>query len=439
MKKYIVFVSIIFCLLSACSVNLPPSQTPLASPRPTTSPEVIYLPTLSESNITSLPGTPTPDSSATPIVSTVNPQQVPPGTIYKWDPPVGGMYLSIQPSSGLNSLQELIPSTPNVGSPEAAYALEFANYGPRVAYITLQEKAILWVSSPELTDVTMVWEDKIGWLSDFMPYQSLLDIKWGPGDNSLIVSLHGDNQRVVIYSFTSESAYSWEGSCDYLIQDVDGNIRSIGCKVQGEGTMTEIYRLDWEGSVQQVSPESRTSLLPVYEWAFAPTGDKVAFVGDDYSASLWHVSGEKIPLPIQWSEGYIYSMLFDDPFEAIHWSTDGARLLIHGFDTERAYCPTVRDSLTSNVTGTISCWLIIEGNTGEVIWWLTEDIIQEKVGQLWDGTSLAHDACFSPDGNWIAMSYRESGVQKFFIISTETNELIMLGRHISRDIQWFSP
>jgi hypothetical protein len=82
------------------------------------------------------------------------------------------------------------------------------------------------------------------------------------------------------------------------------------------------------------------------------------------------------------------------------------------------------------------CWHVVDTNTGNTIWHPTEELAS-AINSTWDridGTD--YPAVISPDGIWLALSLRESGLRHTLITSLKTSQTQVVGDFESSAMLW---
>ncbi len=388
--------------IAGCSpIDLPGSSpaTPTSFDQPPSTPTQ-SMDSTSEPNGYVSPG---PLSSPTP-----GPNQ-PMGTLYVWNRGTEGNseYGRLDPSQfniGINHIQ---PQDEVVRGPADALALAFSRYSSQVAYVTTSGRLQLWIADSELQQVALAWTDTSDWMAGAP--QETLDVNWGPGDKSVIVS-GPEVDHVLIYSLSTREVLQWEGACDEIADTPDSDGRALWC-VPAEDRSEQYAFVDPAGTLQ-TSASAPADPIRSVEWAFSPDSTMVLVADQDLALKVLGDDGDILDLEAT------YALPAPDwEWRGLQWSHDRSALLVFGSPHRPGLCPT----FTEYVTGEVHerpCWLVLDSASGDVLWHPDESLAT-ALGIVWGRVRFDFAASISPDGNGVALFIAEFPIRWSLNISIE--------------------
>ena len=390
---------------------------------------------------------------ATPAAVIPPDEAVLPGKIYMWQliGPTIPNYIYHDPLLGDDNPNELHAVDPAVADPFQAFAFAFSNYSQRLAYLTKNEatgRVELWMADLPLCNVELLWEDVDYWFGDYSRIKTSggLKVHWGPGDQSILISLHESN-HALIYSLNTGESLLWSGACDWIVRSPASGRLALGC-LPGEAAGSDAWTLEVDGAVQSGPPPEKDRLVQVLDWSFSPDGSRVLFANavpyqvkkvGTYDIKFFKIGvmeqdGSLLELPITWSNFLIEDNFYGyyNPKRGLQWSQDGSKLLAIGFENanENEFCPPGDP-----------CWFVFDARSGTIQWYLTNEAAGYSL-EKWNSNEanaevqFLQEATLSPDGEWIAIFSQFAQFKHFDVFSLSTNQRIRLGFYNQTNLYW---
>jgi hypothetical protein len=304
------------------------------------------------------------------------------------------------------SLYDLSPG------PAKSYTVTYSQDQKLIAYFLPNEdtsNAEIWISDLPLCSPTLIFEDhdsRIGNPKSYTYFQ------WGPGDKSIILKSDENEFPMFVYSLYNHEVEFWQGVCDDIVHLDKTNEIVVGCSHDGKYSY-----LHPSGMISTVATNPKLDGNPVVAWSFSNGGD-AAYITSTNEVYLLRGNGQKTKLPL---EGYA---LINIPFglDPLHWSANGERLLVLAYDPLENRCP--RD---------LACWFVVDGESGEIVWWLKPETIDEEI--YWDEINTMFPAALSPDGEQLAIQYYKVGMLTS-IIQISSDKVLIQDNVFSDQMAW---
>ncbi len=296
--------------------------------------------------------------------------------------------------------------------PAKSFAVSFSQDQQSIAYFQNEEtskSAELWISDLTLCNPILVYRDQEGRIGD---PSSFTYFQWGPGDKTLIFRSDENEFPLLVYNLENREIDFWHGSCEKVLHMVDVNELVIGC------THDEKYSYLYpDGRITTVASIPKQTGDPVLTWSFSRKGDS-AYITSTKEVYLLRKSGQKTKLPL---EGFTTAVALG--FDPLHWSANSERLLVLAYDPLENRCPP-----------DLACWFVVDGESGEIVWWLKPETIDEE--KYWNEIDTIHPAALSPDGKLLAIQYYRDPGMTLSIIQLSTNEVISKNDVFSDLMAW---
>lgn len=357
----------------------------------------------------------------------VNNDDILPGTIYMWEIPP---YLFGMDPNKSWFFFKIEPEDENVIGPNRGFSLSFPKYSDKVAYLVESGSGQieLWITDLKFKEASVVWRDTTDWLGDLSP--TLLgnqdQIVWGPGDHSIFIYNFRNEDRFILYSTKSKSEYYWTGKCDQIVRIGTASPLALGCTGDlGDGQTAAIVTIDGDiefGDFSQFIVDEE-----ILDYAFSPDGKQVIYT--TVSGEFLIAKSSETTVELSLSYGYKERKPFDsDTFvDGMQWSSDGTRVLVFGNSTTSAACPLTSDG------NALPCWMVIDSQSGEIIWRMKEFIANE-INSSWDRLTAFYGAVLSPDNRWIVISLFDSPIEYLVLVSLTSDDVVVLANHFPKSI-----
>lgn len=297
--------------------------------------------------------------------------------------------------------------------PTGGFAASFSQNQQLIAYHIQNERSSateLWLSDVTLCNPLIVYTDKGRQMSE---PNSFTYFQWGPGDKTLIYRSSENEFPMLIYHLVDQSVEFWQGSCEDILYLEETHEVAVGCSHDGKYSY-----LHMDGRVTTATSIPKPTGDPVVAWSFSKEGD-AAYITADAEVYLLQRSGQKIKLPLK---GFSSIVSPWDPIP-LQWSTNQNRLLVLSYDPQEKRCPAEK-----------ACWFVIDGDNGEITWWLKPEAIKKKV--QWDEVDTMHPAALSPDGELLALQYYWVPIKTLMIVRLSDNDVLSEADIFSDQMVW---
>jgi len=311
-----------------------------------------------------------PDNTSTPIESIVTKLPVATSTEsfypteselgsgsrpFIWDPFYGYLDLE-QPDPFLTHPKGKIPKDKY---PDNAVALGFSSYSDQIGYLLENRDGNLelWISDLLLTHPRLAWVDmnnELGYINKSI--DQVFEIKWNLEDSFVYIFRYptdnSDAEESFLFSLQDNRLLKLSSPSGYLLTSPE-----TGQPVLANKTSDGFVLLELNGTYQEVQ-SLPANQIPILDSAFSPDREKVLYVSG--KNIYLKINADVIDLNI----GYV--PVWHDVHQVIlQWSQDGSRVLVYGVDLSGKYCLKER-------FGSLPCWQVIDGLTGNHLWWETE-------------------------------------------------------------------
>lgn len=347
--------------------------------------------------------------------------EFPQGQIYFWDTP--GQYGVINLDGNKSGLifwdSKSDPELPLPGIDVA-----FSRYSGQVAYLAKNENLELWISDVNINKAEKVWEDSQLWLGPVQSFDDI-DFYWGPFDKYIILKSNLTHPNLVVYSLSTRLPQKWVGECNQVGKSHQSLEVSIWCEITSDGQKNFAF-LGRSGVIQNISSPPDLLLSNLVNWAFSPNGDSILFSDEQQNIGVLNRDGKIIIFPLKYSS--------EDPLDirtGLKWSQDSTKIMVYGYDRERALCPDLISDLAESGLIERPCWFVMNALTGDVLWYPNETI-SKSIGEISGDLIIIRDAVFSPDGQWLATGLNIKGIAKnyFLIASIDGKKTVVIEQNI---------
>ena len=356
--------------------------------------------------------------------------QSPTGSIFVHSRDVG-LYYYIDPlQPDLSWPDTIISSFRSSPSPGGATLLSFSNFADRLAYLDQDCRAwITDLSNKEQSDTGI----QINCSND--PLEMIqAELIWTPDDQHLMVI---EESGAWIYHIQTEKYEPWNFQCNQLAISPKTSRIAIWC--QSTETALNHAIVEWGGDIwysdalpeniflTTFTPENQYrwqafSLYSVAGWTF--DGQKIAYFNPDDHQQLIILNAtgdmeQRINYTGQlWAEIDFY--VVDHP---IKWSSDGKRLLLYVMEKQSNPCYSGEDKPLNGSGNLISCWHVIDPETGNIIW---QPAFRDKQHYL-----IGDQATISADGMWLALANRMPSLNALLIVNLENFQVFVFPSRVS--------
>lgn len=319
----------------------------------------------------------------------------------------GGLYTALRLDMPPDSLLFELPA-----DPAKSYAASFSQDQKLIAYYLPQGKSSageLWVSDVTLCHPTLIYTDDNGLINESSSYAYF---QWGPGDKTVIFRSDESEFPMLIYQLENQQVELWQGVCEDILYLDKTNEVVVGC------SHNEKYSyLHQDGRVTTADRIHEQAGATVVTWSFSKEGN-AAYITSAHEVYLLQRNGKKIKLPLK---GFTPFNLWDpDP---LHWAAEKNRLLVLAYDPAEGRCPPDR-----------ACWFVIDGQSGEIIWWLRPEITESQL--YWNEIDTTHPAAISSDGELLALQYFQTSLKYLLIVRVSTSEVLTKADVYSDQMAW---
>ncbi len=334
--------------------------------------------------------------------------------IYVWTKPLYGY---LDPNQRYQEfITPLGGQYPREQTPETAVTVAFSNYTQQIAYMleTPEHKLNLWLADLKFQSPASAWVDEDN-LMGYSSVDDLLSIRWGPGDNFILLRnrpASGSNQDVhfwVIYAIKSSITTQLTGPCERIFISPQSNRFAVGCPIDENGFMVlEQDGTQWNTTALPQNPISGK------DWVFSPDGRRVLYANEADEIFVINEGGQQIQLVTGYQGGGAGLIM-----KTLQWSRDGSKLLIYG--NNETHCP-----FSTFAGRTPPCWQVFDPDTGNLIWYAS------------DASGIT--AAISPDGLWVVMfhaDYASVPIARWgAIYSTVNNSAAIIYNFVENALTW---
>lgn len=393
------FAFLLGLFLAACQ---PITQTELITPSPT-----ISAPTREPTMATRVS-----ETSTTPS-----------GQLYVWSdgfPSVFGILEVNNP----NMIQPVQPTSSSIADPTQAVALAFSNNLDRIAYLTHTDELELHVADIDLAEGTTVKLERLTWLINKLDAGERISLYWGPGDKTVLIINDEEGEDGVVFLIDENRTEYLSEGCNHFssINSVQGP--ALWCRLRQPADSYLVLQGDGRLRLEQALPPVDT--VDVKEVALARDGKTALLIMDDGKVLLAKSNGERVETPIKYAE-----RLWRIP-RHLHWSLDDSLALVYGNSSQ---CPLFFNDET-NQHLVRPCWHVIDSRTGSLIWHPTAELAS-AISSTWDRINATdYPAALSPDGTWLALSFREGGLRYLVLTSLDYSHTELVGNFTATGLIW---
>ncbi|MBW8010455.1 MAG: hypothetical protein FVQ83_04320 [Chloroflexi bacterium] len=433
---------LIWLSLMGCSLTVEThaveTATSMLSPTTTSTP----LPSPSSTHTkTPLPTNPTIILTPTPVEDEVN------YVVYVQDFIFLG-YLYLDLNIGIPEMVNYL-DTPHSnlsdgdGGPGEASYFEFSNTADKIAYWIPSTPAKLWISDIAFENPVTIFTDIEGEYSiNNDPYTRDVALLWSADDNHLIIDFKEDNNQDLIYHVDTESIEEWNYDCVWVAFSQNSGGLATWC-VSSEDE-SEYAVIEWGGEIWSSEVEPENILVSKqeasrYNWGWSPDGQQVAYFDpNDSEDYLYIASAEGIQAQILKGAAYWHSEVFQYDSRLLEWSQDGNRLLVYARGTGNISCPEYSNFFgTGEILEDVPCWQVIDLETLEVIWSVSDLINNLSNPEAPYILNLSYDqAAISGDGQYLAISATTGGIRDLYTLNIDSKEIISYAPYAPFALGW---
>jgi hypothetical protein len=419
-------IALIMALFAASCAPAPGSEvtTPGSPKNQATSPSITAS-TADASPVATAIETPTPAPThgPSPIETPALVTMPPAGQLAVWIEAFPGM-LTIYDARSIATPHSFQAISEAIAHPRSPSGLAFSANSDQVAYLQYEDELTLTIADLGLTTINQTTLEDLEWLISKIERGDKIPLYWGPHDKTvLIVDPDGGDNDVLFIAEDSSIEYISNG-CGELSRGGTTTGTALWCRVRPPAQGYVVLYSD--GQVRRDTVLPNGDLLNVNEVAFHSNSHSSLIIDSSGKVMVLHGDSEPVETPVEYGD-----RLRRLP-RHLYWSLDGSLALVYG---NSANCPPFfNDEANEHIAR--PCWHILDPQTGAILWYPTDELAS-TLHSTWDridGTS--YPAAISPDGLWLAMSLRESGIRYFLVISLSDSEATMVGNFAATALMW---
>ena len=325
------------------------------------------------------------------------------------------------------------PASLNAG-PGAPVRIGFAHTRKLFWFLDFAEPLSFWISSLEYTEA---WQ--------FFPGEEPVErLYWSPDDSLIVIELDPTTNSDFIYSVNSRELIPWPYDCNQIAPSTTGSGYSLWC--QRFDNSSDFGVLERGGKIiYTTSPPASVLVHSIPEgnfdlaWSWSPDGTRLAFFdlqSPDHRLKIMDSEGQIIETTLgiggvdYWQRPHI---LTSD--ELIEWSQDGMRILVFTRGSSEHPCPTtiIDAGLFRGTYENPQCWHILDSDTGNVIWRLSDFPFLDGLGKE---SQDFYEAALSADGRFLSLAVTENAVNALYVIDVESNSIIFQSAIYTGGMKW---
>ena len=338
------------------------------------------------------------------------------------------------------------PASDELG-PESQLSFSTANEGPgpaeSIAFSNFRNSMAFWeINNEDLTLSNLPYEEIQSFPASNGGFPPESFLTWTPDDLHLIISQYGETPTRWILDVKTGTVENWNYLCNQVVVSPKSGRLALGCVTPEHPD--ELVLMEWGGEIW-VPDQPPGNVLTKWEnenypWldiysvlGWSSNGNSVAYFdqmdpeGHLYIAGAEGVLHKILPGGAYWLSPY-YNVISPLTSKPIQWAHNGSRLLALARGTKDKPCPksTIASGPNQGIYENDACWQVIDVESGEVIWRLTdaiEDLAQIASVDFLESRSFI-TASISPDGNLLALTSIVGGFRNLFIIEIDSNEVI---------------
>jgi hypothetical protein len=316
------------------------------------------------------------------------------------------------------------PASPAVVNPADSVALAFSIHSDQIAYLTYDEKLALHVADIELKNsVTNILEPP-EWIVEKIDMGKNIQMRWGPQDKTILIVNDEGGDSSIVFSIDENKIEYLSDGCSTLRSARDGKSLELWCKLKDNSD--EYLVLQGSGQSRRETNLPADDSMVVEDTAFSNEGNSVLMVTSDNKIEIATNIGDVVDTTIKLADS-IWSLP-----QSLYWSSDDSLALVYGASI---LCPQFYNS-EKGQRFERPCWHVVNPKTGEIIWFPTEELAS-SMDSTWDridGTN--YPAALSPDGTWLAMSFREGGIRYLVLTSIQDLQSKVVGNIETASMFW---